>query len=244
MDENGKNMSLLPEKKIKLSIIIPVYNERKTIEEVLEKVSTLPVEKEIIVVDDGSKDGTRELLQKISSEGSYPEVSILFHEINKGKGSAIRTALKYVKGEIICIQDADLEYEPIEFLQLLKGFEDSSVDAVYGSRFLKENPVIYKTFLWGNKFLTFLINLLFGANFSDSYTCYKLIKRDIIKKLNLKSNRFEIEGEISIKLAKNKCKIIEFPISYRPRKIKEGKKIGLKDALRGIFTILKFKFKD
>lgn len=235
---------MLKEKEIKISIIIPVFNEINTIEKVLEKVLRISVEKEIIIVDDGSTDGTRELLEKISSEGNYPMIKVLFHEKNKGKGAAIRTALEHAKGEIVCFQDADLEYEPMEIMELLKGFEDESIDAVYGSRFLKENPSIYKTFLWGNKLLTFFINFLYKARITDSYTCYKLIKMELAKKLRLESNGFEIEAEISAKLAKSKRKILELPISYNPRRIEEGKKIRFRDALKGFYTILKVKFKN
>lgn len=228
---------------MKLSLVIPVYKERETIKEVIKRVSALPIEKEIIIVDDGLIDGTRELLKKLMGSMEYSNLKILFHEINMGKGSAIRSALEVASGDLICIQDVDLEYEPFEILELIKRFEDNSVDAVYGSRLLKYNPVIYKRYLWGNKFITFLINLLYNSNYTDTYTYYKLIRKDVMKSLRLQSKRFEIEAEISIKLAKNKKKVVEMPISYIPRSIKAGKKIKFKDAVKGILQIIKYKFR-
>jgi len=226
-----------------ISIIIPAFNEERTILEVLQKVLSLPLNKEVIVVDDGSTDGTSLLLREIEKTWVYSNLRILFHDRNKGKGSAIKTALEVASGDIICVQDADLEYEPYQLIELLKYFEDPSIEVVYGSRFLKNNPVIYRTFYWGNKLLTFMINLLYGAKYTDAYTCYKLIRRDVMKNLNLESNGFEVEAEISVKLAKSNKKVIEVPISYTPRKIEEGKKIKLKDALKGILTILRFRLK-
>lgn len=228
---------------MRISIIIPVFNEERTVLEVLQKVLKLPLNKEVIVIDDGSTDRTSLLLREIERSWGYTNLKILFHDRNKGKGSAIKTALEIASGDVICVQDADLEYEPSQLIELLKYFEDSSIEVVYGSRFLKNNPVIYRTFYWGNKLLTFMINLLYGAKYTDAYTCYKLIRRDVMKNLNLESNGFEIEAEISVKLAKSKKKVIEVPISYSPRKREEGKKIGLKDALKGILTVLKFRFR-
>jgi len=223
---------------MKISILVPVYNEENTVKELLNKLLNLNIEqKEIIVIDDGSTDNTKNIL--LNFNNNY--VKIIYHNKNQGKGKAIQTGLEIATGDIIAIQDADLEYAPEQLVELLKVFDsDSSIDAVYGSRFLKKNPNIYKRFLLGNKFLTYLINFLYNSNYTDTYTCYKLIKRDIMKKLNLKSKRYEIEAEISIKLAKQKCKIIEIPICYNPRTIKQGKKIGFKDAIKGIITILKF----
>ncbi|OGS20860.1 MAG: hypothetical protein A2252_00480 [Elusimicrobia bacterium RIFOXYA2_FULL_39_19] len=229
---------------MKLSIIVPVYNEIKTIKEVLEKLSGLPVDKEIIVVDDGSKDGTREMLKnrKLEKVNGEPSIKILFHEKNQGKGGAIQTGLKNAAGDIVCIQDADSEYDSNEIPVLLKGFDDPEVSAVFGSRFLQANPNIYKRFLLGNKFLTGLTNLIHGTKYTDTYTCYKLIKKDVFNKLGIISTGFEMEAEISIKLKKLNFKVVEIPISYRPRKLEEGKKIGWKDAVKGVLTILKYKF--
>jgi glycosyltransferase involved in cell wall biosynthesis len=225
---------------VKISIIIPVFNEEKTVEEVIKKVFELQIEKEVIVVDDGSTDSTREILEKLKVGDK--KLKIIFHEKNLGKGAAIKTGISEVSGEIVCVQDADLEYNINEIANLVEGFKDKEIGAVYGSRFLKHNPIIYKKYYLGNKVITFLINLFYGGKFSDSYTCYKLTRAEVIKSLNLISKGFEIEAEISIKLLKNKIKILELPISYSPRKIEEGKKIKFKDAIKAFFIILKYKF--
>lgn len=230
---------------MKLSIIIPVYNENNTIEDVINRTLKLSIKnKEIIVVDDGSTDGTREILDKYRINNNNSELKIVMHDRNYGKGIAIQTGLKHTTGDIVCIQDADLEYNPDQIPKLLLEFiNNPDIDAVFGSRFLKENPNIYKRYLWGNKFITFLINLFYSSKYTDSYTCYKLIKSNVLKKLNLESKRFEVEAEISIKLAKMRYKIKELPIDYNPRTLQQGKKIGFKDAIKGILTILKYKFK-
>ena len=191
---------------MKISIIVPVYNEEKTVAEVLEVLEKLQVEKEIIVVDDGSIDGTRGILDGIA--GKYHDIKLVFHEVNKGKGGAIHTGIENMSGDIMCIQDADLEYDPNEIPVLLKSFEeDPSLDAVYGSRFMRKNPNIYRRFLLGNKVLTGLTNLLHGTRYTDSYTCYKFIKKDVVKKLDIRSTGFEMEAEISIKLKKMGFKV-------------------------------------
>ncbi|MFN3966204.1 MAG: glycosyltransferase family 2 protein [Endomicrobiia bacterium] len=223
---------------LKATILIPVYNEEKTLPEVLSKLEKLNIEKEIIIINDGSTDRTKEILEELVQKNR--NIRVIHHEKNQGKGKAIQTGLRYSTGDIVVIQDADLEYDPFQIIELLKGFENPGIDAVFGSRFLKKNPNIYKRYLIGNKLLTFLINLFYGTNYTDSYTCYKLIKKDVFEKLNLESSRFEIEAEISIKLKKVGAKVIEFPIDYFPRRLEEGKKIGFKDALRGFFTIIKF----
>ncbi|MBU0952406.1 MAG: glycosyltransferase family 2 protein [Elusimicrobia bacterium] len=225
---------------MKLSIIVPVYNEKDTIEEILKKLDKLPIDKEILVVDDGSNDGSRQLISNLKSQIS--NIKIIFHEKNLGKGGAIQTGLKNSSGDVICIQDADLEYDCNEIPKLFDKFKDNSIDAVFGSRFLKANPNIYKRFLLGNKFLTFLTNLLHGTHYTDTYTCYKLIKKDVFSKLKIVSFRYEMEAEISIKLKKMNFKVVEEPISYAPRTLAQGKKIGWKDAVRGVWTIIKLRF--
>ena len=224
---------------MKLSIIVPVYNEEKTVERVIEKLRCLNVEKELIIVNDGSTDGTRDILKRIAAANAAG-VKVFFHEKNRGKGAAVRTGATNATGEIICIQDADLEYEPSEIISMLDCFKDAGVSAVFGSRFLKHNPNIYKRYLWGNKLLTGLINLFYGSNYTDTYTCYKLLRREVFEKLDLRSKRYEIEAEISIKLKKNSFRVIEMPITYLPRSIEEGKKINWKDAIRGVLTIIKW----
>ncbi|MEW6040342.1 MAG: glycosyltransferase family 2 protein [Elusimicrobiota bacterium] len=218
---------------MRLSIIVPAYNENKTITDVINALKSLNIDKEIIIVDDGSTDDTRKVLSGLNG------VQVIFHEKNQGKGAAIQTGLVAASGDVVLIQDADLEYNPQDIPSLVKRFSQGDVDAVFGSRFLKENPNIYKRYLFGNKFLTFLINLLYGSSYTDTYTGYKMIKRDVFKTLNVSSSRYEMEAEISIKLKKLGYKVEEVPINYKPRTLKEGKKIGWRDALLGIATILK-----
>jgi glycosyltransferase involved in cell wall biosynthesis len=223
---------------MKISILVPVYNEEETINKIIDVLENLPLDKEIIIIDDGSTDRTREILTE--SIKNSQTIKVIFHEVNRGKGKAIRTGIDNMTGDVMCIQDADLEYDPNEISDLLKGFDDPEIAAVYGSRFLKHNPNIYKRYLLGNKVLTGLINFFYGSNYTDSYTCYKLIKSEILKELDLKSSGFEMEAEISIKLTKMKCKVKEIPINYTPRTIEKGKKIGWIDALKGVITILKY----
>ncbi len=221
-----------------VSLIMPVYNEKNTIEKVIEKVVSLSP-KEIVLVDDGSTDGTREILKKLQIT-NY-KLQIIYHEKNQGKGAAIRTALKYVTGEIVAIQDADLEYNPEEIGELAVPIIEGKASVVYGSRFLQK-PIknVYKRYKLGNWFLSKLISVLCGQKITDSYTCYKVFKTDVIKEINLISKRFEIEAEITVKLLKKGIKILELPIDYNPRRIEEGKKIGWLDAVKGILTIIRY----
>ncbi|MEW6556907.1 MAG: glycosyltransferase family 2 protein [Elusimicrobiota bacterium] len=231
-----------------VSIIIPVYNEEHTVEQIINTVSALNP-KEIIIVDDGSTDGTREILEKlkISAEGGSAsgeknkKLKIIYHDKNQGKGSAIRTALKHMTGEIVAIQDADLEYNPEELKKLVIPIIDKKTDVVYGSRFFQK-PVknIYKRYKLGNWFLSKLISVLCSQKITDSYTCYKVFNTDVIKSIELESKRFEFEAEITVKLLKKGIKILELPIDYNPRRLGEGKKIGWLDAIKGILTIVKY----
>jgi glycosyltransferase involved in cell wall biosynthesis len=226
---------------MKLSVIIPVFNERQTIEEVIQRVREIDVgmEKEIVIVDDGSTDGTQEILKNLG----FPDMKAFFHTNNQGKGAALHTGFSNAQGDIILIQDADLEYNPAEYPKLLKPILDGRADAVYGSRFLGGTHRVL--FFWhyvGNKFLTTLSNMLSNLNLSDMETCYKVIKKDILDRLTLKSKRFGFEPEITIKLAKLKAKIYEVPISYSGRDYSEGKKIGWKDGIAAIYHIIRFKF--
>ena len=230
----------------KLSVVIPVYNEVNTIEEVLEKVKAvrIPLEKEIIIVDDGSTDGTREKLSEIQK--ADPSLKVILHERNMGKGAALRTGFQHVTGQIVIIQDADLEYDPSEYPRLLEPILDGRADVVYGSRFLGGTPRRVTSF-WhymANKFLTFLSNMLMNLNLTDMETCYKVMRTDVLERLNLKGNRFEIEPEITAKLARIGCKIYEVPISYSGRDVSEGKKIKWKDGIAAIYYIVKFKLRD
>jgi len=228
---------------LKLSIIIPVFNEKNFIEEILQRVQKVDVEmeKEIIIVDDFSTDGTREILKGLD----HKSIRTFFHIKNKGKGAALRTGFSQAKGDIILIQDADLEYDPQEYPSLLAPILDGRADAVYGSRFLGgPHRVLFFWHYTGNRFLTTLTNMLANLNLSDMETCYKVIKTEKLNKLFLKSNRFGFEPEITIKLARLGCRIYEVPISYSGRDYDEGKKIGWKDGLAAIFHILRFKFFD
>ncbi len=226
---------------MKLSIVIPVFNEKKTIKELIRRVQDVEtgLEKEIIIVDDGSSDGTRQILEKFNNS----DIKVLCHTKNRGKGAALQTGFSTVTGDIILIQDADLEYDPRDYPKLLEPILDGRADAVYGSRFLGgPHRVLFFWHYVGNKFLTTLSNMLSNLNLSDIETCYKVFRRELIDKIVLKSKRFGFEPEITIKIAKMKCRIYEVPISYSGRDYSEGKKIGWKDGVAAIFHILRFKF--
>lgn len=220
-----------------LSIIIPVYNEKSTVEEVIDKVLgiDLPCEKEIIVVDDGSNDGTAEVLRlqetKITRLYSNP--------VNVGKGAAIRIGLSFARGDIILLQDADLETNPNEYLRLLQPIFDGKTSVVYGSRFLKPNKKIASTRRFANFFLTSLTNLLYGSKLTDMETAYKVFTSGAAKKLRLRANKFEIEPEITAQICRLGFRIIEVPISYNPRTILEGKKINWKDGVKAVLTLVR-----
>ena len=227
-----------------LSIIIPVYNEKNTINEIVERIrkTDLPgVDTEIIIVDDGSDDGSREII----SEFSHNNIKTAFHEVNQGKGAAIRTGIGLATGDIILIQDADLEYDPNDYEILLKPILTGESSIVYGSRNLKKHDshshILYHL---GGIFITKITNILYGTSLTDEATCYKVFKTEIIKDINIRSNRFGFEPEITAKLAKRKCVIYELPISYSGRDYDEGKKIGWKDGVVALYCIVRFRFFD
>ncbi|MEW5901610.1 MAG: glycosyltransferase family 2 protein [Acidobacteriota bacterium] len=228
---------------MKLSVIIPVYNEKQTIAEILRRIEAVSVdlEKEIIVVDDGSTDGTREVVAGLSSPG----IKIIHHDQNKGKGAALRTGFAQAEGAIILVQDSDLEYDPGEYPKLLEPILDGRADAVYGSRFLGgPHRVLYFWHYVGNKLLTTFANVLCNLNLTDMETGFKVFKRDLLQRITLKSQRFGFEPEITVKLAKLKCRIYEVPISYSGRDYSEGKKIGWRDGLAALFHLIRFRFFD
>jgi glycosyltransferase involved in cell wall biosynthesis len=226
----------------KISIIIPCFNESKTIIKIIDKVKKFTkYEKEIIVVDDGSNDGTQDLLKNLNNG----DIKFFFHKKNFGKGKAIKTALEFVTGDLIIIQDADLEYDPINYGQLIKPFEETDADVVYGSRFLGGGDYVRIHFFWhyvANKILTFFCNIITNLNMTDMETGYKVFRSDVLKSINIYENSFAIEPEITIKLARKKYKFFEVPISYNGRSYEEGKKIRLKDAFIGIFCLIKHGF--
>ena len=229
----------MPESYKLLSVIIPVYNEKTTISEVIEKVWAveLPIEKEIIVVDDGSTDGTVEVLQSNSVKLKHTYLT----PINIGKGAAVRIGLTLAKGEIILIQDADLELDPNEYKQLIEPILNGRASVVYGSRFLGENRVAPLR-RFANYFLTFTTNLLFRTKLTDMETAYKVFTSEVAKNLSLEANRFEIEPEITAQIARKGFKIAEVPISYNPRTKSEGKKINWKDGFKALWTLIRYRF--
>ena len=225
---------------MKLSVIIPVYNEKNTIEQILEKVLAVPLEKEVILVDDFSKDGSRQILKNINKSG----VVTVFHEMNKGKGAAIRTGLQYVSGDVVIIQDADLEYDPNEYIKLIEPIQSGKADVVYGSRFSGKTEKMSFAHLVGNKALTITTNILYGTKLTDMETCYKMVKAPIFKSLKLRANRFDFEPEITAKLLKSGKRIIELPISYEGRHWTEGKKITWRDGITALWSLIKYRFVD
>lgn len=228
---------------MKLSIVVPVYNEKGTILEIIRRIrdTETGLEKEIIIVDDASQDGTREILKSLND----PSIRVFFHEKNQGKSRALKTGFSNAQGDIILIQDADLEYDPREYSKLLAPILDNRADAVYGSRFLGgPHRVLFFWHYAGNRLLTTLSNMLSNINLTDMETCYKVITRPFLDKIHLKSRRFGCEPEITMKLAKLNARIYEVPISYSGRDYSEGKKIGWKDGLAAVYHLLRYKFFD
>lgn len=225
---------------MRLSIVIPCYNELGTIGEVVKAVKTSPVKDcEIIIVDDCSKDGTRELLKsKLEAEVDQ----VIYHPNNKGKGAALRTGFAAATGDIVIVQDADLEYDPKEYLIMIQPILDEKADVVFGSRFLSGRPhrVVYYWHRVGNGFLTMLSNMFTNINLTDMETCYKAFRREVIQSIKIQENRFGFEPEITAKVAKMECRIYEVGISYYGRTYKEGKKIGWKDGFQAIWCIIKY----
>ena len=223
-----------------LSVIIPVYNEVNNINTIVKRVQDTKLATEIIIIDDGSKDGTRESLKKLDGK---KKVRVILHEKNQGKGAAVVTGMKAAKGEIILIQDADLEYDPRDYPALLKPIHEGIADVVYGSRFLGGPHRV--TMFWhqvANKLLTFMTNILYDSILTDMETGYKVFRRKVIEGVNIRAKRFNFEPEFTAKILKRKYRIYEVPISFNPRDYTEGKKIKLKDAFEAVWTLLKYKF--
>lgn len=222
-----------------LSVLIPAYNEINNIKNILDKIGEVTIPMEIIVVDDGSTDGTRELLNTLKSD----VIKVVFHEKNRGKGGAIKTAIAHSKGDIIIIQDADLEYDPQDYYKLIPLIESGKEKVVYGSRFLnKQNKHSYFSFFLGGQVVTWITNILYFQNLTDEPTCYKVFDAKLLKSIKLNCTGFEFCPEVTAKIAKLGYKIPEVPISYYPRSISEGKKINWKDGVEAIWVLLKYRF--
>ena len=228
---------------MKISVVMPVYNEINTIQEIISRVQAVPLEKEIIIVDDASTDGTIGKLNDINKK--YENVKIFYQEHNQGKGAALRKGFDSASGDIIIIQDADLEYDPKDYPVLLEPIIDGRADVVYGSRFLSgPHRVLLFWHFVANKFLTLLSNVINNLNLSDMETCYKVFRREVWENINTRSNRFGFEPEFTAKVAKKRYRIYEVPIRYNGRTYDEGKKIGWKDAVKAVFVILFARFFD
>ncbi|MFO1492068.1 MAG: glycosyltransferase family 2 protein [Kiritimatiellia bacterium] len=226
---------------MKLSILVPVYNECRTIVELLGRVDQVPLEKEIIVVDDGSTDGTRLLLEPFAER---PGFKVLHHDRNRGKGAAIRTGLAEAAGEVTVVQDADLEYDPLDFVEMIRPIREGRARAVFGSRRLRKENKQYSGAVYyaGGIFLSWVTRVLYGIRITDEPTCYKMVETRLLRSLGLVSERFEFCPEVTAKLARRGVPILEVPISYHPRHKDEGKKIGWKDAVEAVWTLLRYRF--
>ena len=236
---------------MKLSVLVPIYNEERTLEEVVRRVCAFPMTKEIILIDDGSKDRSREILARLHEENqrandALNQIKVFFQPENQGKGAALKTALSHVTGDIILIQDADLEYDPKDYPVLIEPIQTGLADVVYGSRFAGggAHRVLFFWHSVGNRMLTLLSNMLTNLNLSDMEVGYKVFRAEVLKGMELKSKRFGFEPEITVKLAKKGCRFYEVPISYHGRTYEEGKKITWKDGVAALYYMIRFRFSD
>ncbi|MFQ5536162.1 MAG: glycosyltransferase family 2 protein [Gemmatimonadota bacterium] len=235
----GANEEPLPWDRVVLSVVVPCYNERATVETLLRRVREVPLNLEVIVVDDGSTDGTRDLLRHLEGEGLIDH--LVFHEQNAGKGTALRTGFARATGDVVVVQDADLEYDPQDLPYLLHPILSGKADAVYGSRFLGgPHRVLFFWHSVGNRFLTLMSNMFTDVNLTDMETCYKMVRRELLQALPLSARRFGIEPELTARLAQAGARIYELPISYHGRSYAEGKKIGWKDGVSALWSIFRY----
>jgi glycosyltransferase involved in cell wall biosynthesis len=225
---------------MKLSVVIPVYNERSTISAIVRRVEKAPLpggmQREIVLVDDASTDGTGDILRKLERH------RVLFHARNMGKGAALRTGFRAVTGDIILVQDADMEYSPEDYPKLLQPLLEGRADVVYGSRIIRRNSGFYLSHYFGNKFLTVATNLIYGSHLRDMETCYKVFRRGLLKGITLESNRFDFEPEFTAKVLKSGLRIVSVPVSFTPRTFAAGKKISWKDGLTALWVLIKLRF--
>ena len=237
-----------------ISVVIPAYNERATIREILRRVGAVPIKKQIIVVDDCSTDGTSEILRGLKEQNT--DLEVIYHVVNQGKGAALRTGFRYATGQVVIVQDADLEYDPEQYPELIQPIIEDRADVVFGSRFIGEtHRVLYFWHSLANKFLTLLSNMFTNLNLTDMEVCYKVFRREVIQGITLKSDRFGFEPEVTAKVARftfpaqngqapNLCRIYEIPVSYHGRTYREGKKIGLKDGFQALYCIVRYAIAD
>ena len=228
---------------MRVSVIMPCFNEERTIEAIVRRVLAVPLEKEIVIVDDGSTDGTARCLRELAA---WPGVRVLTHPVNRGKGAALRSGIAAATGEVVVIQDADMEYDPSEFTRLIAPIADGRADVVYGSRFVGSecHRVLYFWHALGNRVLTLVSNALTNVNLTDMETCYKAFRREVIQSIRLEEDRFGFEPEVTAKVARLGCRIFEVGISYSGRTYAEGKKIGWADGVRALYCIIKYRVKS
>jgi len=242
MESSGKQFIVYNLPSMKLSVVIPVFNEAHNIREIINRVQNQKLASEIVIVDDGSKDGTRDILKELDGKD---EVRVILHEVNQGKGAAVVTGMRAAKGDILLIQDADLEYDPRDYPQLLQPIHEGLADVVYGSRFLGAAHRV--TMFWhliANRLLTFMTNILYNTILTDMETGYKVFRREVIEGMNIRSKRFDFEPEFTAKILKRHYRIFEVPITFNPRDYSQGKKIKLYDAFAAVWTLLKYRFLD